>query len=169
MTRAGVALVMLTLLPGCGILPTGMGSGEPPTPSPTPTFREEARAICLANAKAIRGLVAQLTAHVTDGNLVANGTAVAGLAGVVSTELVQLRGIVLEPLPADREAVTAWFDELGATADAQVRAVAASAARDVNAFHAAFEASVAHWDAAGTHASSIGLHSCHPVSLEPRS
>jgi hypothetical protein len=166
---AGAALVILTLLAGCDLLPTGMVSGDPPTPSPTPTFREEARAICSTHAKAIRGLVAQLTPDVTDANLVDNGTAVAGLAGVVSTELLQLRSIPPEPLASDREAVSAWFDELGATADAQVRAVSASAARDVDGFRAAFEASVVHWDAAGTQAASIGLRGCHPVSLEPRS
>jgi hypothetical protein len=165
--RAGGVLVVLTLLAGC--LPTGMASGDLPTSSPTPTFREEARAICSAHAKAIRGLVAQLTPDVTDANLVDNGTAVAGLAGVVSTELLQLRSIPPEPLASDREAVSAWFDELGATADAQVRAVSASAARDVDGFRAAFEASVVHWDAAGAQAASIGLRNCRPGSLEPRS
>ena len=162
------ALVTVTLFTGCGLLPAGTSSDEPPTPTPTPSFHDQAHQICSAHAKAIRGLVAQLTPDVTDANLVENGTAVAGLAGVVSTELLQLRSILLEPLASDREAVSAWFDELGATADAQVRAVSASAARDVDGFRAALEASVVHWDAAGAQAASIGLRGCHPVSLEPR-
>ena len=163
------ALVIVTLLAGCGLLPGGTGSGESPTPTPSPSFHEQARRICAAHAEAIRGLADRLAAEVTDANLVEQGTLVAGIAGVISTELVQLRSILLEPAPSDREAVSAWFEELDATADAQVRAVSASAARDLSAFRTAVEASVSHWDAAGTLAWAIGLSRCRPASLEPAS
>ncbi len=160
------ALVIVTLFSGCGLPPVA-GSGRPPTP--TPSFRDQARGICAAHAEAIRGLADRLAAEVTEANLVEQGTVVAGLAGVISTELVQLRSILLEPEPSDSEAVSDWFEELDATADAQVRAVSASAEQDVTAFRTAIEASVQHWDAAGTHASAIGLGGCRPAPLEPAS
>lgn len=171
--RVAVAsLVIVTLLVGCGLLsglPDGRGSRQPATPTPAPDFLGQARAICAENADAIRGLADRLVGEVTDANLVEQGTVVAGLAGVITTELVQLRSIPFAPAPSDRGAVSAWLDELDATADAQVRAVSASADRDLGAFRTAVEAAAEHWDAAGLLGSSLGLRACRPAGLDATS
>lgn len=167
------ALVVVALLAGCGLLPeeTGSqdhptGSQDPPTPTPMLTFRDEARGICQGNANALRGLADRLAGEVTAANLVEQGTIVAGLAGVISAELQQLRAISLEPEPSDREAAAAWLEELGATVDAQVRAVAASARRELSAFQTAVATSLAHWEAAGRHALAIRLSTCRLPNLD---
>jgi hypothetical protein len=161
-----VAALVIVLLVGCGPPPDGQGSSRPAIPTPVPDFRDQARGICEDNADAIRGLAGRLAGEVTDANLVEQGTLVAGLAGVISTELAQLRSIPLAPAQSDQRAASAWFDELNATADAQVRAVSASANRELSEFRKAVEAAAAHWDAAGRHASAMGLRSCRPAALD---
>lgn len=162
------ALLVVVLLAGCGLLPEEMGSQDPPTGShdPTLTFRDEARGICQGNANALRGLADRLAGEVTAANLVEQGTIVARLAGVISAELQQLRAIALEPEPSDREAAAAWFEELRATVDAQVRAVSASANRELNAFRMAVATSLSHWEAAGKQAMAIRLSTCRLPNLD---
>jgi hypothetical protein len=103
---------------------------------------------------------------VTEANLVQQGTIMAQLAGVTTTEVDRLRSIPLAPPLSDRATAASWVDELQAAADAEIRAVEASANRDVATFRVAVKAAGKHWGAAGLLGASLGLSACQQSALD---
>jgi hypothetical protein len=157
------------IVSACGTFTSAVpGASRDETAEPTipPDFVGQARSICLGNADAIQGLANQLEAQITSTNLVEQGTVVAILTGVLTSELEQLRSIPVAPSTSDQARAENWLSELDATVDAQVRAVSASAERNLDAFREALARAAQHWEAAGLQASQLGLRVCRPVALD---
>lgn len=131
--RTLAAIVLLTAI-GAACVGPGASLGPAPTPSPTPHpgFLGAVEQIC-NETQGVRLQLAHRRQDVVDArNLVEQGTVLALRSGILSSSLRQIRALT-QP-GHDSEAVAHWLVTLDKGLAAYVRAVAASANRELDTF-----------------------------------
>jgi hypothetical protein len=129
-----VALFALILSGSAACVTPGGSNGPPPTasPPPRPGFLGAVEEIC-TETQGTRIQLAARTRTVVDSQvLVDQGTVLALKSGILSSALRRIRAVT--QLPMDSDAVAHWLVTLDEGLAAYVRAVAASANRDLDSF-----------------------------------
>lgn len=156
--RGAIVLTSLICLLAVGCSPGTSASGEAgATATPVPTPPNRVVAICDAAAPTLDRLDDQLVTVVTQVNLVDQGTLIAMVTGILAADVERLRS---SPSDGDSATTAPWFAEIDAARDAGVRAVRASASRDLAGFTEAAQQMTNHLDRSRELSSQLGYSSC---------